>query len=240
MIRQRARHEDQKQERRQAILAAARQLFAQSGFDAVGMAGVAGQAGLAKGTLYLYFKTKEEMFLALLEEEFAGWFDGLDAGLAQLPLRAGDERFVALVCASLEQHPTLIRLLAILHTLVERNVDDDAALRFKLGLRQRLVHSGALIDERLDLAQGQGTALLLQVYALVIGYQSMADPAPAIRRVLAHPDLALLRVDLVGACAHSLTLILKGLELERNRHEQEGYSAWKNSPGNRRFERPGR
>jgi len=240
MIRQRARHENQKQERRQAIVAVARQLFEQSSFEAVSMAGVAGQAGLAKGTLYLYFRTKEEMFLALLEEEFAGWFDELDAGLALLPARAGGERFVALVSAALERRPTLIRLLAILHTIVEQNVDDEAALRFKLELRQRLVHSGALIDERLELAQGQGAVLLLQVYALVIGYQSMADPAPAIRRVLAHPELALLRVDLVSACAHSLTLILKGLELEKNRHEQEGYSAWKNSPGNRRFERSGR
>jgi AcrR family transcriptional regulator len=41
------------------------------------MAELAEQCGLAKGTLYLYFDSKEELFLAALELELAAWFEHL-------------------------------------------------------------------------------------------------------------------------------------------------------------------
>ncbi|RME18617.1 MAG: TetR/AcrR family transcriptional regulator, partial [Alphaproteobacteria bacterium] len=63
--RKRARSEAEKEARMQAILAAARDMIGESGFDGVTMAGLARRAGLAKGTLYLYVRTKEELFLAL-------------------------------------------------------------------------------------------------------------------------------------------------------------------------------
>ena len=49
--------------RRQAILQAARQVFARKGFEPATLEAVAREAGLAKGTLYLYFKDKEALYL---------------------------------------------------------------------------------------------------------------------------------------------------------------------------------
>jgi AcrR family transcriptional regulator len=48
--------------RRQAILDAALTVFAESGFEAARLDDVAARAGIAKGTLYLYFKDKEALF----------------------------------------------------------------------------------------------------------------------------------------------------------------------------------
>ncbi len=48
--------------RRQAILQAARQVFARKGFEPATLEAVAREAGLAKGTLYLYFKNKEDLY----------------------------------------------------------------------------------------------------------------------------------------------------------------------------------
>jgi TetR/AcrR family fatty acid metabolism transcriptional regulator len=48
--------------RRQAILQAARQVFARKGYDPATLEAVAREAGLAKGTLYLYFRDKEDLY----------------------------------------------------------------------------------------------------------------------------------------------------------------------------------
>ena len=61
----RARTANQKLDRREAILVAAVDALRDPGFDAITMNGLAQRAGLAKGTLYLYFQTKEEVFLAV-------------------------------------------------------------------------------------------------------------------------------------------------------------------------------
>lgn len=52
--------------RRQAILDAALTVFAERGFEAARLDDVAAKAGVAKGTLYLYFKDKEALFEALV------------------------------------------------------------------------------------------------------------------------------------------------------------------------------
>ena len=65
MLKSRARSDDAKQVRRQFILATAEQLLRHDGFDAFTMNKLSSAADLAKGTLYLYFATREELMLAL-------------------------------------------------------------------------------------------------------------------------------------------------------------------------------
>jgi AcrR family transcriptional regulator len=52
--------------RHQEILEAARRIFARLGYGAANVEEIATEAGMAKGTLYLYFTSKEEVFAAVL------------------------------------------------------------------------------------------------------------------------------------------------------------------------------
>jgi AcrR family transcriptional regulator len=63
------RRKDLPENRRACILNAARCVFARQGYADTLVDDIAGQAGIAKGTLYLYFKSKEEIFLAALIED---------------------------------------------------------------------------------------------------------------------------------------------------------------------------
>ena len=63
----RARSEEAKDERRQALLGAALDEFFEKGFSATRMDDIAKRARLSKGALYLYFDSKEAMFRALIE-----------------------------------------------------------------------------------------------------------------------------------------------------------------------------
>lgn len=64
----RQRRQKEQAERRRAILEAAREVFFDKGFMAATVEAIAGRCGLAKGTIYLYFKGKEELYISILAE----------------------------------------------------------------------------------------------------------------------------------------------------------------------------
>ena len=66
-----ARRTREKERRSKKILDAAKQLFFDQGFAATTMDQIAGHVELSKGTLYLYFKSKEELYISLLVEGLA-------------------------------------------------------------------------------------------------------------------------------------------------------------------------
>ena len=74
-MRSRARSDDAKQARRQFILATADHLLRHEGFDAFTMNKLAAAVDVAKGTLYLYFTTREELVLALYTDLHDAWIE---------------------------------------------------------------------------------------------------------------------------------------------------------------------
>src|SRR3984957_11428111 len=57
---------DEDNSKRRQIIEGARQVFMAQGFDAASMGEIARVAGVSKGTLYVYFKSKEELFEAVV------------------------------------------------------------------------------------------------------------------------------------------------------------------------------
>jgi AcrR family transcriptional regulator len=187
--RQRAVRAEDKLERRQALLDVAWRLFQSIPYGAITVSQIAEEAGLAKGTVYLYFKTKEEAFLAVTQQQLGKWFEELDARLSKLG-RAGATRVARAITTSLNKRPALLRLLAMLHTTLEQNADVEAVRGFKNFLREHLGQAGAAIESCLPfLSKGQGAHALLQLYALVIGMQHLTHPAPVARRVIEEDKL---------------------------------------------------
>lgn len=212
MINQRRAIKDEdKQLRRLAILDIAWRLFQDTSYQTITMSQVAERAGLAKGTIYLYFKTKEELFLALQDEQLRAWFDAVDAQLEAVPGECSIPQVAGMICGALEERPALIRLLAILHTVLEQNIDFDTALQFKQMLLERIGRTGTLLERRLPfLSPGQGMRLLLRAQALVIGLQHLADPAPMARRVMKEPGMQVFAVDFAHEFLATFTVLLLG------------------------------
>lgn len=212
---QRARSAGDKQERRAHILATARELWDEHTFSSFTMAGVAARSGLAKGTLYLYFATKEELLLALLEAELERWFAALDAALAaEGPWDAA--RAADAICAAVEAQATLVRLLPIAASILEHNIPPATARAYKTGLLAHSTRSGQGLERRLPfLAAGDGMWVLQQVYALIVGLGQMADPAPIVDEVLADEALAPLRVAFAPNFRRAILAMMLGLQAAR-------------------------
>ncbi len=209
----RARQIHEKEARRQVILAAAARLWGDQAFAALSMAEIARAAGLAKGTLYLYFRTKEELFLAMAEGELLAWFEELDEALGRGRKELEPAELAPLLARSLAARPRLPRLLAILHTVLEQNIEHLTALRFKQFMATRTLRTGRLLERRLPrLPGGAGAQLLLQLHALSLGFWQLADPSPVVKELLGAPGLELFQVDFAAALEATLVLLLAGLK----------------------------
>lgn len=173
----RARQNHQKEERREAILSFAKAELETSAYVDVTMSKVAARTGLVKGTLYLYFTTKEELFLELLRDELHGWFWDLETGLDDLPQRGRVEAAGRLFARSLSQRRSLRGLLALLHAHLLTNLPDATRSAFRSEWHARTAYMGTLLERALPfLPAGQGLRALRAILALVVGLQSLGDP----------------------------------------------------------------
>lgn len=162
---------------------------------------VAAALGLAKGTLYRYVPTREGLLLALAANEYADWFDDLDAFLADRSWRSTD-RLVAHIVDSLLARPRFLRLVTVLPSVLERNVPVDLAREFKSGVLVRSDRAAAAIAARLGTRPDRAVQFLVHLQAGVIGLAHHAHPAPVIRDVLAEAEFAPMRIDLRAELTH--------------------------------------
>ncbi|EJW17652.1 TetR/AcrR family transcriptional regulator [Paenibacillus alvei] len=79
----------------QLIMNAAYELFGSNGFYETKMSEIADKAGIAKGTLYLYFESKEQLFAAIIMRSFEQFLQELDQGLLERDTFEGSLTFIA-------------------------------------------------------------------------------------------------------------------------------------------------
>jgi len=98
----RARRAREKEERRQSILRAAREALVEEGFYRITMDGIAERAEVSKGTVYLYFESKENLLALLLLEGLEALCGYLEEAYALDRSLSADERLRRLGWAYLQ------------------------------------------------------------------------------------------------------------------------------------------
>jgi len=174
VIRQRAIQAEAKQERHDAILDAAERLLSRSKDRMANVAEVADEAGLAKGTVYLYFPSKEELLLAVHERNIDGFFSALIVCLEGERAVTIDD-VLALTHRHLVDPPLFLPLAARCFGMMGQGVPPEAAFAFKQRMAQRLQRAGVGLEHHFpDLGAGGGVSLLRHSYALIIGLWQMS------------------------------------------------------------------
>lgn len=196
--------------RRGDILTAARRLAHRTGFDAFTMDALAVEAKLAKGTLYLYFGTKEAVFFHLEQEQLFTWLAA--AATTVKGLRGADALAQALV-ASVDAHPRVAEIFALMSTRLEKNVPDEDVLSFKLRLLAAIEELGQFLCLGLGLPASQAGDLCIGLHALLVGCHATAMvPAPMKRLVAQDARLKLLTPDARSLLLMTIRCYFRGCE----------------------------
>jgi len=98
----------------QQIIDAAIRVFARAGYYNSRVSDIAREAGIASGTIYLYFKTKDEILVTLFREKMAHWVANVRKRVASEPdAVAKIRRIVQLHFETLEENPALAEVVQV-------------------------------------------------------------------------------------------------------------------------------
>jgi len=173
----------------------------------ISMSEIARQAGVSKAALYLYFQTKEALFLALTRSALERW----STAVAQaLPHPCDAAVLCEVIADEVERSsPVLPSLLAVLHSTLEHNIDDEEIHRFKHFLKDLVSSLGARIEAATGWEPGTGVGVLLRLHVCIIGSSHLSSPSAAVRRALEDDDLALFRLDFSSLMRDLLPLVVR-------------------------------
>ncbi len=208
---QRARRPEQKLQRRDAILGAARDLAQRDGVRNVSLADIAAQVGIHKSALLRYFETREQIFLELTAEAWRDWAQALHAGL---DAAAPDAALVADVFArGFADRPLFCDLIAHTPLNLERNVSPGAVRRYKLTSLGVVDEAAALVQRTLPtLTLAEAREFVATLASLAGSLWQIANPAPALAELYASdPALAQACVDLAPRLRRTAEILLAGL-----------------------------
>jgi AcrR family transcriptional regulator len=214
---QRARRPEQKLERRDAILGAARELALRDGVRTVSLADIAARVGIHKSALLRYFETREQIFLELTAQAWREWAAGLHAELDEAApgdLTAEHTALIADVFArSFGDRPLLCDLIAHTPLNLERNVSPEAVRRYKLTSLGTVEEAAALVRHVLpDLTQAECVEFVSALASLAGAVWQIANPGSVLAELYAaDPALARACVDLVGRLRRTAEILLAGL-----------------------------
>ena len=175
-LKRRAVTDAQKQFRRQEILDGARAYFEASGYEGFTMTQLASRLGIVKGTLYLYFTTKEAIILALYARALEDWCEAVKVKLAA-PI--ADDDFIQLFYDTATADPILIPILTRLEHVIEHNISVELLVEAKRHFQACFEGIADKTQSALGLAPEQARELILTLGVLLSG-ASQSDQGPSL------------------------------------------------------------
>jgi AcrR family transcriptional regulator len=207
---QRARRPEHKDERREAILRAARELAGERPVREVSLGDIARRVGLAKSNLFRYFESREDVFLRLLLREWEGWRVHLTTRLTSG--RTTVDSGAAAIARSIGERPLFCDLISEMSAVLERNVSVATVEAFKSESLDKVDDLGAVLAESMPNLGGQhGRDTIAAALIITAGLWPIANPAPHISAVFAeNPALIRAHVDFEVRLEHLLRALITG------------------------------
>jgi AcrR family transcriptional regulator len=137
-----------REDRARRIYAAARTAFVRFPYPEVTLDTIGQQAGVKQGQASLAFKSREELYLAIIRDELGRWYDDLKAALDASSAELDPDAVARLVASSLDEHTDLTRLLGALHDALELHGDGVEVHLFYAWQRERLLELAAAVAQR--------------------------------------------------------------------------------------------
>src|SRR5215469_8061951 len=220
---QRARSEEQREARRQAILRAAAEMLAEMPVAEVTLTELSRRAGLAKSNVLRYFESREAVLLELLDAAWQDWLVQLDLDLSAavdpaMRVTSRCERLAAVVAASLVPRPMLCDLISAQAATLERNVSQQVAARYKRATMADNDALGGLMHRSVP-ELGEPDAVKLAGATIMNVGALWPHTQPSVAMLAAYeadPELAAMRLDFTATIREVVEVISAGL-LARSR-----------------------
>jgi len=118
------------EQRREEIVGACEQLYQTMSFKDITLKEISSVTSFSRPTIYNYFQTKEEIFLALFKREYDRWNADLK-GILNSDQKYTAQQLADLIAKSLERRSQLLKLLSMNNYDMEENSREELLASFK-------------------------------------------------------------------------------------------------------------
>ena len=214
----RARSEEQRAERRQAILDTAAAMLDEQPVAQISLNELSRRVCLAKSNVLRYFESREAVLLELLDLQSRTWLDALGSDLetgidAAAPAQQRTDRLAALLTASLAARPVLCDLISNQAAVLERNVSTSVAAQYKrAAIANVAVLAQLVLGSVPEFGEYDAQRYAATILLVAGSIWTHAQPSAAMRAVYEQdPELAVLRIDFADALRQLLEVLAAGL-----------------------------
>ena len=201
--------------KREQILDGAKRVFLRMGFDAASMNDITREAGVSKGTIYVYFENKEDLFVAMVEAERAAFLSSLRMVLANNEnIETGLYQFGVTFLEHLTDEKVMTAMRTVLGVRERMPALCSRFFRGPQNLRtvlhdylERGVAAGTLEIDDLDLASGQFLDLASGSFFKFRLFGTM--PEPPSRDEIDRVIRGAIRVFMAAYASHNKSVIAK-------------------------------
>ncbi|MBE6818518.1 MAG: TetR/AcrR family transcriptional regulator [Ruminococcaceae bacterium] len=132
--------------RREEIINACKQLYNTMSFKEITIKEIASYTSFTRPSIYNYFETKEEIFLAILQKEYELWVAEIESVINNNETMTGEQVAKALA-SSLENRALLLKLMSMNHYDMEANSRMERLVEFKKAYGASLTAVSRLVDK---------------------------------------------------------------------------------------------
>ena len=132
--------------RKEEIISACKTLYRKLSFKDITIMKIAEYTTFSRASIYNYFETKEEIFLAILQQEYELWVDDLHA-IAETNGQMSRDDIAKALAKSLEQRTLLLKLMSMNHYDMEENSREERLCEFKVAYGDSLKAVDALLQQ---------------------------------------------------------------------------------------------
>lgn len=132
--------------RKEEIITACAELYQTMSFKEITIKEIGNETTFTRTSIYNYFQTKEEIFLALLQREYELWVNRLRQLRAEHEKMTGEE-FADALARSLEERKNLLKIMSMNHYDMEENSRLERLTEFKVAYGKSLAEVRNCLDQ---------------------------------------------------------------------------------------------
>jgi len=155
--------------RREEIIRACEKLYQTMSFKDITLKEIGNETSFSRPTIYNYFQTKEEIFLALFELEYERWNEELEK-IIDGNVRLGRDEVASGIARSLENRLQLLRLLSMNNYDMESNSRQEFLVSFKRAYGKSISNIRRILDKFcLDLSEDDKQGFIYVFFPFMFG-----------------------------------------------------------------------
>ena len=155
--------------RKEEIINACEKLYQTMSFKEITLKEIGKETSFSRTSIYNYFLTKEEIFLAILKREYDDWISQMKEAIASHDSMSNDE-IAEILAQTLNEHQQLLKIMSMNHYDLEENSRMELLIEFKVSYGKALQTVSKMLEKfRTDMDEKKRAAFIYSFFPFMFG-----------------------------------------------------------------------